>query len=134
MQLLIAILLAYGITNIVTQGSIFYSFREWFIKKSQQNGKLSKIYASFYKLLNCPMCFGFWAGILVGIFMGPFPAYNIIFNGAIYSGTTWIIFCLTQFLGQGYDPSRTINVVFNSELVQKTINNTEVPPQNKSGA
>ena len=135
MGLLIAILLAYGITNIVTQGSIFYSFREWFAAKTALGGKLSKVYGGIYKLLNCPMCFGFWAGILVGSFLGPFPAWNIIFNGALYSGTTWILFCIAQFLGQGYDPARTLNVTFQNELSQKTINNTEAnKPPTQPGA
>jgi hypothetical protein len=125
MNFLIAILVAYGITNIVTQGSIFYSFREWFATQMVKNGKLSKVYGSIYKLLNCPMCFGFWVGAVIGCFMGPFSGWNIIFNGALYSGTTWILFCLTQFLGQGYDPSRTLNIQFQNELVQKSINTVE---------
>jgi hypothetical protein len=132
MSLLIAILVTYGITNIVTQGSIFYSFRNWFAEKTAQPGKFSKVYGWFHKLINCPMCFGFWVGIFVGIFLGPFPFWNIIFNGALYSGTTWIIFCLTQYLGQGYDPSRTLNVMFQNEL--KNINTNEVKePPTKTG-
>jgi hypothetical protein len=135
MDLLIAILVAYGITNIVVQGSIFYSLREWFGKKTAQNGRLSKVYGNIYKLLNCPMCFGFWAGVLVSLVFGPFPVWNIIFNGALYSGTTWIIFCLTQFLGQGNDPNRTVNVMFQNELLQKTINTKEADqPPTKPGA
>jgi hypothetical protein len=123
MELLLGILLSYGITNIVTQGSIFYSTREWFGSRIHK----SKICSFFYKLLNCPMCFGFWAGALAGIFLGPFIWWNILFNGALYSGTTWIIFCLTQFLGQGYDPSRTLNVVFQNPLEQKDINKEDKP-------
>lgn len=121
MELLIAILVAFGITNIVTQSSIFYPMREWLGKNINDPdfGKLSKF---FYKLVNCPMCFGFWVGILVGAVVGPFPFWNVIFNGALYSGTCWIIFCLTQFLGQGNDPNRTINVLFQNELPHKDIN------------
>lgn len=135
MTLLIAILVAYGVTNIVTQGSIFYSFREWFGTSMVSSNRLKWLYGKIYKLLNCPMCFGFWVGILVGAFLGPFPAWNIIFNGSLYSGTTWLIFCLAQFLGQGYDPSRTINVQFQNELVQKNINTKEAePPSTTPGA
>lgn len=103
MELLIAILITYGITNIVTQGSIFYTFREWFLPKSFKNKWYSSLCGWIYKLLNCPMCFGFWVGAIVGIFYGPCIYWNIIFNGGLYSGTTWIIFCFTQFLGQGYE-------------------------------
>jgi hypothetical protein len=125
MNLILAILVCYGITNIVTQGSIFYSFREWFATQTAKGGKLSKVYGSVYKLINCPMCFGFWVGLGVGMLLGPFPWWNVIFNGALYSGTTWLIHCLAQFLGQGYDPARTVNVVFQNEIQHKTINNKE---------
>lgn len=118
MELLIGILLAYGITNIVTQSSLFYPLRKWFECNIHEN----KIYMFLYKLITCPMCFGFWAGALTGIFLGPFPWWNIIFNGAMYSGTTWLVFCLAQFLGSGNDPNRTINLVFQNPLEQKDIN------------
>lgn len=123
MELLIAILTAYGVTNIVTQGAIFDSFREWLGTKAATN----KLYKFFFKMINCPMCFGFWVGILVGAICGPFPALNVIFNGALYSGTTWIIFCLTQFLGQGYDPARTVNVQFQNTL-EINKNKADQPP------
>ena len=125
MELIIAILVAYGITNIVTQGTIFYAFREWFAAKMVTATRFKGLYGSMYKLLNCPMCFGFWVGVLVGAFCGPFPALNVIFNGALYSGTTWIIYCLTQFLGQGYDPARTVNVQFQTPVEVKKINNND---------
>jgi len=67
------------------------------------------------------MCFGFWAGALVGYFYGPFNAINIIFNGALYSGTTWIISCLVQYLGNGFDPARTINMVTSDPIEIKVI-------------
>jgi hypothetical protein len=116
MNLLIAILLAYGLTNIVVQGTIFYPFKEWLSKKIANGKWYSKSCGWFLKLINCPMCFGFWAGALAGFFCGPFPFWNILFNGCIYSGTTWLIYCLSQFLGQGYDPSRTFNVMFQNKL------------------
>lgn len=133
MSLLVAILVSYGITMIVTQGSIFYSFREWFAIEFQKNSKLSKVYGWVYKLLNCPMCFGFWAGALVGVFLGPFVAWNLIFNGALYSGTTWLLFCLSQFLGQGYDPARTLNVSIEGKIEHENINNKEAKPPTQPG-
>jgi prepilin signal peptidase PulO-like enzyme (type II secretory pathway) len=105
MELLIAILVAYGISNIIVNGSIFEPLRNWF------GGHADKfIPRKIYQLITCMMCTGFWVGVVVGCFLGPFPWWHIIFNGAIYSGTTWLIYCIAQFLGQGYDPSRVINV------------------------
>ncbi len=102
----VAIIAAYGITNIVTQGAIFDPFKEWL------NGFKSKIVKKLLYLLNCPMCFGFWVGVLLGCFYGPFEWWNILLNGAFYSATCWFIHCLNVFLGSGQDPERTININF----------------------
>lgn len=60
-----------GIVMIVTQGSIFEGTRELIAKKSKFLGEL----------FNCPMCFGFWVGLLFGGFVhGVFPP---IFGGLI---------------------------------------------------
>jgi hypothetical protein len=123
MTFIIAILTVYGITNIVTQGSIFDPVKEK-IEELIATNKHPKKLSWLLKLINCPMCFGFWVGALVGIFMGPFIGWNIIFNGGLYSGTTWILHCIMQLLGQGYDPSRTINVVFSNDLSIKDIKET----------
>lgn len=97
MNILISILTVYGITKIITSGTIFDSLK-------------SKLNNFFQTLLNCPLCTSFWVGVFLGAFYGPFPFWNIIFNGAFYSGCIWIITCLVQFLGNGYDPNRSVNV------------------------
>jgi hypothetical protein len=100
METIIAIVAAFGIANILGKGSIFQRQRDWLEFHSD----------TFYKLITCPMCIGFWIGLGLGIAYGPFPWWNPL-NGAFYSATTWIIHCAVQFLGAGYDPSRTINIV-----------------------
>jgi len=117
MELLISTLLVYGITNIIVNGSIFD-----ILKKKLKDAAVTRdsyLLEMLYTLVNCPMCSGFWIGAIIGIFLGPFPFWNIIFNGGLYSGTTWIIYCITQFLGQGYDPNRTINVVMQEPVTIK---------------
>jgi hypothetical protein len=106
MELLLAILLVYGMTNIVVYSSLFEPFRSYISTKVDT----SRLMLYFYRLITCMMCLGFWVGALVGYFYGPFHPLNIIFNGAIYSGTTWILHCIVMFLGNGYDPARTINI------------------------
>jgi hypothetical protein len=108
LTIIITIIAAYGITNIVTQGAIFDPFKE----KLLEMGNGSKIVEKIVYLLNCPMCFGFWVGVLLGSFFGPFAWWNIILNGAFYSATAWILHCLTRFLGSGEDPERTYNISF----------------------
>jgi len=43
-----------GLTFIVTQSKLFDPIRKFF----------GKIHKKIEYLLNCPMCFGFWAGII----------------------------------------------------------------------
>jgi hypothetical protein len=100
MEIIFAVISAFGIVNILGKGSIFNNFREYL----EENTKF------FHTLITCPMCLGFWVGIVLGLFYGPFPWWNPL-NGAFYSATTWIIHCVVQYFGAGYDPSRTINIV-----------------------
>lgn len=100
MEILFIILAAFGIANILGKGSIFEKLRTWL----ECHAKF------FYEMVTCPMCLGFWIGLALGGVYGPFPWWNPL-NGAFYSATTWAIHCFIQFLGAGYDPSRTINIV-----------------------
>lgn len=106
MELLITILLAYGMTNIIVNGSIFEAFREWFAHRADK-----WIFEKIYQLVSCMMCTGFWVGAFLGMVLGPFPWWNILFNGCLFSGSTWLIHCLASLLGQGYDPAITVNLV-----------------------
>jgi hypothetical protein len=107
MNIFILILLAFGLTKIVNSGSIFNPLKEYLTNKN---------YNIIVTLLNCPLCFGFWVGALIGYLYGPFYCWNILFNGAFYSGCVWLLTCITQYLGNGYDPNRSIVVNFDSQL------------------
>ena len=124
MEFLIAVLLVYGMTNIVVQGSIFDPFKdkltEWAFYLP--NGIRKFVLEWFLKLINCPMCSGFHIGWIVGIFLGPFVWWNVLFNGALYSGTSWIIYSIVQFFGNGDAPERNITVVINDPVQVKHIN------------
>lgn len=126
LEVVIAILVCYGMSNIIVQGSIFYPFKEW-LEEYIPNTKyrfIEKILSKFYTLINCPMCTGFWVGAICGIFLGPFVWWNLLFNGCLYSGTTWLLWCFAQKLGQGEDPAMTHNIVFGEDS-KLNINNKE---------
>ena len=107
MNILILILLAFGITKIINDGLIFESLRK-----------------RFNTFLRCPLCVGFWVGILIGLFYGPFPWWNALFNGSFYSGCVWLLSCLSQYLGNGYDPTRSLIINVDSPIeLKKPINN-----------
>jgi hypothetical protein len=114
LEFIILTLLSFGITNILVNGSIFKPIRDWVGSKAD-NWFTQKI----FQLISCMMCMGFWVGAFCGIFLGPFPWWNIVFNGALMSGTTWIIHCILQYLGSGYDPAKTISIQLETPIVIK---------------
>lgn len=106
----------FGISNICVQGSILNSFREWLKNKS----------IFLFNLIKCPMCLSFWFGLLIGSFYGPFEWYNPL-NGFFYSATSWILWCLCQYLGNGYDASRVFNVLIPEEIkINHSSNNKNI--------
>lgn len=119
MEILLYILLTYGISNIVVQSSIFEPLRSYISTKVD----FSTFWLYVYRWITCMMCFGFWAGAFVGAFYGPFMWWNLLFNGGLYSGTTWLIHCCAQYLGNGFDPARTINIVSNEPIQIKVVPN-----------
>lgn len=127
MELILSILLVYGITNIIVRGSIFDSSKDK-LEDVIVNGNafFRKMSSITLKLSNCPMCAGFWVGAAVGAFYGPYNEYNILFNGAFYSGTCWLLHCITQYLGQGEKPEQIINIYNGEEYEEEENNKKEV--------
>lgn len=97
MSFLTLVLFSYGFTNIIVNGTIFESLRRWSFKN---------LPSPLDRFFMCPMCIGFWAGVLFSvmfqfIFTSGSPglvAYNIISSGFIASGTTYLISGLYFFL------------------------------------
>lgn len=95
MELLISVLVVYGISAIVTISKIFEPVRDLAEKHSP----------NFWKpLTSCMQCFPFWAGVFVAFVLGsPVEAFNAhlpvwlnrvftyLFSGALFSGTTFLI-------------------------------------------
>ncbi len=117
MNIFVLILLAFGITKIVNSGSIFDPLKNYL------SSKTNRLYKTLLTLLNCPLCMGFWVGAIIGYLYGPFPYWNIIFNGAFYSGCVWLLSCISQYLGNGYDPTRSLIINVDSPIeIKKDIN------------
>jgi hypothetical protein len=65
--LLIFLLSSSGLTIIVTKSYIFEPVRELFnVANAYHVSTLKeKLFAKVHKLLSCPLCFGFWAGLVM---------------------------------------------------------------------
>jgi hypothetical protein len=86
-------LISFGVTAIITKGSIFEGFRRFWYEKLRG----FKPWRSLHTFFNCPLCVGFWAGLIVSL-CGQGITGNFFFDGCIASGTSWFIMLLEYFL------------------------------------
>lgn len=96
-------LAVFGTTNIITVSALLKPFRDWIQFKEiikDETGKItgvtSRKWALPGKLVNCPMCVGFWAGMFWSI-MEYSPAYNLILESTRSNFYTQTLF--DAFLG-----------------------------------
>ncbi len=108
MDLLLWILVAYGIANGVVTSKLADPIRTWFIMrgygispegKTEKKRNLSVIDKLLFKvgeMLVCMMCFGFWVG--VGLHYWYSPTGSVVFDGFLSSGMCWLIHGLNYSL------------------------------------
>ncbi len=97
MNLILFMLIAYGITQIIVESYILSNFRMWVQSK----------FTWLYALLSCMMCTGYWVGIILSeIFWSPVETYfgnvyGIVYDGFLTSAVVWLISRGEQFLNRG---------------------------------
>ena len=106
MTMLLTILGLTGLTVILTSGAILDSFRAWVARHSAFLGKL----------IDCPMCSGFWVGLLYGLWASPPSA--ILFAGLI-SLSSWTIFTIVDYFAT---KSMWCAVMINKETTDNSTN------------
>jgi hypothetical protein len=102
MQNILFLFLIYGITNIIIFGSIFTSFRDFWLKYNPN---------FFGKLFTCPLCLSTWVGGIISLtfnyfgYKTPFSNYGleilplIIFcDACLSSGVVWVIHNFEEML------------------------------------
>ena len=90
MRLVTFILICYGATNILCFGSIFDRLR------ARLDGLGSVMLT---ELIHCPMCVGFWVGVLVSL-LGHGVAHPF-FDGCISSGCCYLLRLAAEFFVSG---------------------------------
>ena len=107
MEIILFVLLAYGITNIMVFGSIFEKWRKFWM---DLNPKF------FGKLMSCPMCLSTWVGAglsYFGNYFGystPFAEYGItllplmvFFDACFTSGCVWLIHTVQEAFERAFN-------------------------------
>ena len=104
MEIILIVLVTYGISNIIVFGSLFEKLRD-----------TAQLFSPNFwgKLLNCMMCTPFWVGFFLslGALLSGYtqfsPFYNvgleniylaIFLDSCLLSGTTWLIHTVQEYL------------------------------------
>jgi Na+/proline symporter len=101
-----------GITIIITAGSIFEELRNKVNEKSSVLGKL----------INCPMCTGFWVGFFFGFIDGMAPP---MITGGLVSLLSWITYSIVDYIN-------TKGTWYATQIVKETESNTDTGEENES--
>lgn len=99
-QLILWMIMAYGISNILVYGSIFNRPRNFIIRESENEENFLQDFFIFLRdMLSCMMCTPTWVGFFFGIFLySPVsqilevtPYVSWFFDGMLASGSVWAI-------------------------------------------
>ena len=99
-QLLIWMVMAYGMTNILVYGSIFNSTRQFIKEWGEDKTTAFNGFFNFVSgIITCMMCCSTWVGFFLGFFVYS-PVHEILetstiwswfFDGMLASGAVWVI-------------------------------------------
>lgn len=99
-QLLLWMVMAYGMTNIIVYGSIFNGPRNFINKMADNpNTPFGGFFIFVSNMIKCMMCASTWIGFFYGIFLyspvheilGVTPFASWFFDGMLASGSVWAI-------------------------------------------
>ena len=104
-QLLLWMVMAYGMINILVYGSIFNGPRNFINKWGDSKYILNGFGAFLSKMLSCMMCCSVWIGFFYGIFLyspvhellGVNKYYSWFFDGMLASGSVWAINAIIEW-------------------------------------
>jgi hypothetical protein len=105
-QLLLWMIMAYGISNILVYGSIFNGPRNFIYKWGSNPTAPFQGFGEFLsKMLACMMCCSVWVGFFYGIFLYS-PVHELLgvtdmaswfFDGMLASGSVWAINAIVEW-------------------------------------
>ena len=105
-QLVLWMIMAYGLSNIVVYGSIFNAPRNYIFLQSGNDKNIMRGFFSFLKgMISCMMCFGFHCGYFLSILvyspvheiLGVNPWVSWFFDGMLSSGAVWAINSIVEW-------------------------------------
>jgi len=100
MEVLIFMIVAYGLTTILVYGSIFNGLRNWIHKNAQPNigwVLFTPVFSFVSDLIKCMLCTSTWVGFFLSLcffspishFIGLNQYYSVFFDGMLSAGSVW---------------------------------------------
>lgn len=134
MSFLYASLITFGLSLLIVHGSIFHGLKEKFKSYPIKNTYISWFRNKLHEMSNCMLCASFWIGTIAGAYFGLLPWWNAPGNGGILVGASWLLNCLSGFLGNGSDPGRVYNIIVTEPVkIEKVENNKDINTSKDDG-
>ena len=92
-EFMIWALVCFGISFAITHSKVFYSVRQL----------ASRTHSMLGYFFNCPMCMGFWVGLLLSL-VWTTATGSIILDGFLGLACSWLLYCISWKLAL-QDPS-----------------------------
>ena len=115
-QLLLWMVMAYGMTNIIVYGSIFNGPRNFINKTADTPGSFLRGFFIFVSdMIKCMMCASTWIGFFFGIFLyspvhetlGVSSWVSWFFDGMLSSGSVWAINAIIEWFEENRPNNNT---------------------------
>jgi hypothetical protein len=106
MNVLIWLIISYGLMNIMVYGSIFQGLRDFFQRWGNNNyAPFSEVGGFISGILSCPMCFSFHGGwfLSLTVFSPTLHFFNTpiwvswFFDAILSSGAVWVINAIVEW-------------------------------------
>jgi hypothetical protein len=108
-ELVVWMVMTYGLSNILVYGSIFNGPRNYIFNQADHGiGILNGFYKFLKGMLSCMMCTPVWVGFFFGIFLYS-PVHELLgvtkiaswfFDGMLASGSVWAINSIIEWFEQ----------------------------------
>lgn len=106
-QLVIFMLVAYGMTTILVYGSIFNGLRNLIHKAGSDDGFFltRPVFKFLSELIQCPLCVSTWVGFFLSLtffspahnFIGLNEYFSVFFDGMFSAGSVWAINAIIEW-------------------------------------
>lgn len=113
-QLLIFMLVAYGMTTILVYGSIFNGLRNGIHKLGSDDGfvLIKPIFKFISELIQCMLCTSTWVGFFLSLvffspihnFIGLNEYVSVFFDGMLSAGSVWAINAIIEWFEENRPP------------------------------